>query len=89
MILKLASHFVDGLYSPVSLHRSKPKAIFGQKCYVLESLPGVSSRIAEALLSHFGSVRRIMTATEAELREVDGLGPRKVAALMSVLGHDS
>lgn len=85
--LKLASHFIDGLYSPVSLHKSKPKAVFDQQHYVLESLPGVSSKIAKALLVEFGSVRKVMSATETELRAVEGLGPRKVKALMSVLGE--
>ncbi|WP_138438024.1 hypothetical protein [Marinobacter shengliensis] len=38
-------------------------------------------------LAEFGSVRKVMSATETELRAVEGLGPRKVKALMSVLGE--
>lgn len=87
MIAKLASHFMDGLYTPVSLHKAKPKAIFEQQKYVLESLPGVSCKVAELLLETFGSVRKVMTATKAELLAVNGLGPKKVEALLKVLGE--
>lgn len=86
MIAKMASHFMDGLYQPVSLHKAKPKAIFEQKRYVLESLPGVSCKVAEVLLEHFGSVRAVMAASKEDLLKVNGLGPKKVTALLSVLG---
>lgn len=85
MIAKLASHFMDGLYTPVSLHKAKPKAMFEQKRYVLEALPGVSCKVAEALLEHFGSVRKVMLASKEELLAVNGLGPKKVAALVKLL----
>lgn len=87
MVAKLASHFVDGLYTPVSLHKAKPKAIFEQQRYVLEALPGVSCKVAETLLEHFGSVRKVMTASKKDLLAVNGLGPKKVEALLSVLGE--
>lgn len=86
MIAKLASHFVDGLYTPVSLHKAKPKAMFEQQRYVLEALPGVSCKVAETLLEHFGSVRKVMTASKKDLLAVNGLGPKKVEVLLSVLG---
>ncbi len=88
LILKLASHFVGGLYSPVTLHKSKPKVIWDQQRYALESLPGISTKVAELLLAEFGSVRKVMSASEDELLAIKGLGKRKVEALMSVLdGH--
>lgn len=85
MIAKLASHFVDGLYTPVSLHRAKPKAIFDQQRYLLESMPGVSTKVAELLLSTFGTVRKVMSASREELLAVKGLGQKKVDALLKVL----
>lgn len=88
VIAKLASHFLDGLFTPVSLHRAKPKAVFGQQKYVLESLPGVSSKTAELLLETFGSVRKVMSASYEELLAVHGLGKKKVDALIKVLGED-
>lgn len=86
MIAKLATHFMDGLYTPVSLHKAKPKAIFEQQKYALEALPGVSSKVAETLLEHFGSVRKVMSASKKDLLAVNGMGPKRVEALLSVLG---
>lgn len=86
VIAKLASHFKSGLFASVSLHKAKPKAIFEQKAYALESLPGVSSKTAEALLLAFGSVRAVMTASRTELLKVPGMGPKRVDALLAVLG---
>lgn len=87
VIAKLASHFVDGLYTPVSLHKAKPKAIFEQQRYLLEAMPGVSCKVAETLLDHFGSVRKVMAASREDFKAVKGLGPKKIDALMAVLGE--
>jgi ERCC4-type nuclease len=87
MVAKLATHFLDGLYTPVSLHKAKPKAIFEQQVYVLEALPGVSTKAAQLLLETFGSVRKVMAASKSELLAINGLGPKKVEALLKVLGE--
>lgn len=86
-IAKLASHFCHGLYSPVTMHKSKPKALWDQKKYVLESMPGVSSGIAEALLERFGSVRAVAMAEEHELASVKGVGPKRSREIIRVLGE--
>lgn len=65
--------------------KGRAKAMFEQSRYVLESLPGVSSKMAEILLAEFGSVRKVMSAGESELMSVKGLGRKKVEALMKVL----
>jgi len=85
MVAKLASHFVDGLFTPVARHKSKPKALWNQKLYVLESLPGVSSGIAESLLERFGSVRA--AAEERDLASVKGIGPKRSREIVRVLGE--
>lgn len=87
VIAKLASHFIDGLYTPVSMHRAKPKALWDQKRYVLESLPFISSGIAEALLGRFGSVRGVAKAEEHELASVKGMGPKRSREVIRVLGE--
>jgi len=48
---------------------------------VLRCLPGVSSVGARRLLEHFGSLRAVFSAGEPELREVEGFGPVRGAAL--------
>ncbi|KRW83643.1 ERCC4 domain-containing protein [Marinobacter sp. P4B1] len=86
-IAKLASHFVDGLFTPIARHKKKPKALLSQKLYVLESLPGVSSGIAEALLATFGSIRAMAQASEQELASVKGVGPKRSREIARVLGE--
>lgn len=87
VVAKLASHFIHGLFTPVSMHRVKPKALWDQKRYVLESLPGISSGIAEALLTRFGSVRAVAVAEEHELASVKGIGPKRSREVIRVLGE--
>lgn len=41
----------------------------------LESIPGLGPARIAALLRHFGSVKRLRTATEEEIAEVSGIGP--------------
>ena len=48
-----------------------------QKQFIVESLPGIGPRTAKQLLKHFGSVEKIFTANERELREVEGVGPKR------------
>ncbi|WP_342632793.1 ERCC4 domain-containing protein [Marinobacter alkaliphilus] len=86
-IAKLASHFVDGLFTPIARHKKKPKALVSQKLYVLESLPGISTGIAEALLERFGSIRAMAQASELELASVKGVGPKRSREIARVLGE--
>jgi len=44
--------------------------------------------LARDLLQHFGSVRRIVSATEHELRGVRGIGARKAREMIKVLNAD-
>lgn len=52
---------------------------------VVEMLPGCGRVTARDLLSYFGSVERIVTATEAELRQVRGIGAKRAAEIHAVL----
>ena len=42
---------------------------------VLAAVPGVGEERAGALLSHFGNLRSVFTATPDDLRDVEGVGP--------------
>ena len=53
--------------------------------FVVEGLPGVSAVLAKRLLEHFGTVERIMRASEEELRQVHGIGREKVKAIRKIL----
>lgn len=87
LIAKLSAHFIDGLYETPSFHRSKPKALFEQKRFVIEALPGVSTQIAEALLERFGSIQALANASEGELARVKGIGAKRSREIRRVLGE--
>ena len=59
----------------------KPKSIKNRQAYFLQGLPFVGPKLARALLQHFGSLERVVAASEMELRELEGLGKKKAAAI--------
>ena len=52
---------------------------------VIEMLPGCGMTMARELLQRFGSVQRIMEATEEELLGVRGIGVKKVTEILKVI----
>ena len=56
-----------------------------QQRFVVEGLPGVSAVLAKRLLEHFGTVERVMSASEKELQEVHGIGTEKAKEIRRVL----
>jgi ERCC4-type nuclease len=56
---------------------------------MLSAVPTISVRTARALLTHFGSLHAIASATEDHLRDVKGVGPARAAALVRALGRAS
>ncbi|MEM2878678.1 MAG: ERCC4 domain-containing protein [Candidatus Hadarchaeales archaeon] len=67
--------------------RAKPKADGIQKMqkFVVEGLPGISCVLAKRLLKHFGTVERIMRASQEELMKVPGIGKKKAHGIRVVL----
>lgn len=56
----------------ITFHRDKRSQFFTKS--ELTDIPGIGAITSEKLLSHFGSVKKIKTATEDELLAVVGLG---------------
>lgn len=52
----------------------RPKGKKARQLYVLQGLPGIGKKRAEALLEHFGGIEAIICADEDQLAEVDGIG---------------
>lgn len=53
---------------------------------IVSSLPGISTKLAKRLLEKFGSVEKVFTASETELKKVRGIGEitaRKIRRLLS------
>jgi DNA excision repair protein ERCC-4 len=69
---------------PIVVHR-KPRleSLWMQQLYVVQSLPGVGPRLAEKLLSYFGSIEAICRASVVELERV--LGESRARAVYRVL----
>jgi ERCC4-type nuclease len=55
---------------------------------IVEMLPGCGMAMARELLQHFGSVKRVVNAAEAELRSVQGIGAKKAAEMVRVLNAE-
>jgi excinuclease ABC subunit C len=55
----------------------------------LDGVPGLGEVRRKALLRHFGSVKRLCTATVEEITEVPGVGRRTAEAILAALGAAS
>ncbi|WP_297421225.1 DEAD/DEAH box helicase [Thermococcus sp.] len=67
--------------------RSEKKALTlsERQRLIVEGLPNVSATLAKRLLRHFGNVERVFTATEEELKEVEGIGEKKAREIRRVI----
>ena len=52
----------------------------------LDEVPGIGEKRKAQLLAHFGSVRRLMKASEDEIARVPGIGPEMATAIRARLG---
>lgn len=52
---------------------------------MLEDCPGLGEKKRRALLAHFGSLARLRNASEAQIRQVDGIGPKLAATIRTFL----
>ena len=59
----------------------KPKNTFKKQLYFLQGLPLVGPKIAIALLKQFGTIEKVISATEDELAGVDGIGKERAARI--------
>ncbi len=55
----------------------------------LDGIPGLGETRRKALLTRFGSVKRLAAATPEEIATVPGIGPRTAEAIVSALRGDS
>jgi Fanconi anemia group M protein len=67
----------------------RPKKLKSRQLYLLQGLPGIGPRIAKRLLDHFGSVIKVMNASAAELREVEGIGRLSAQGIRQVLDQEA
>jgi Fanconi anemia group M protein len=60
----------------------------GEREYVVASLPFVEAKMAKRLLSTFRSVQGVFCASEKELMEVEGIGPKKAKRIRELVGGE-
>lgn len=65
--------------------RKKAKSINHYQEYLVAGLPKINTQTARKLLKHFGSPEKIFAASESELRQVDGVGPKLARRIRLVL----
>lgn len=70
----------------IVIHK-KPKlsTIDEWQLYIVQSLPYVGPKTAYRLLSRFGSVEKVFTASAAELSRIEGIGESKARMIVRVL----
>jgi excinuclease ABC subunit C len=71
----------------ISYQRSKRAK--SMKAGALDSVPGLGETRKQALLKHFGSVKRLRSATVEQICEVQGIGRRTAEAVAAALSQAS
>lgn len=67
----------------------RPKRLKSRQLYILQGLPKVGPTIAKRLLSHFGCVANVMSASTEALAEVDDIGDASAAQIRDVLDRSA
>ena len=63
----------------------RPRRLLTRKLFLLQGLPGIGPKIAKRMLEHFGSVEKVITASEHEISCVEGIGRKKASLIREVV----
>lgn len=63
----------------------KAKSVPQQQLYLVSSIPGVGRKLAEKLLSKYGTPRRVMSLTAGELALTPGIGWKRAGKIKEML----
>ncbi|MBT4540601.1 DEAD/DEAH box helicase [Candidatus Woesearchaeota archaeon] len=66
----------------------KPASFKEQQEYLVSALPGVGPSLAKQLLKKFGSIKKIMGASEEKLKKVEMLGDKKAKQIRDIVGGE-
>ena len=70
----------------ITYHRSKKRRSVVES--QLDAIPGLGDVRRRALLRHFGSVKRLRSASAEQIADVRGIGPTLAASIVSALAAD-
>ena len=75
MIKRIAIREQSGEKTNIQIRTDKkPVSLWEQQLFIIESLPNIGPVNAKNLLEYFGSVSKVINASENELMEVEGIG---------------
>lgn len=81
ILYRMTKHATEGLGYIPPMRKGKVPAGAGQALFTIEGLNGCGPAAARSLLEHFKSVHAVINASVDELREVQGIGPKKAQAI--------
>ena len=86
MIKRIAIREQNGEKIPISIRTDKkPVTLMEQQLFIVESLPNIGPVNAKNLLKHFGSVEKVLNASEAQLQDVEGIGKKTAKDIRKVI----
>ena len=62
---------------PILRQGRKPKKLYKQQLFLLQSIPDVGATLAIRLLEKFKTIKKIINASEKRLQKVEGIGIEK------------
>lgn len=86
MIKRIAVREQNGERTPIQIRTDKkPVSLMEQQLFIVESLPNIGPVNAKNLLKHFGSVTKVLNASESQLQEVEGIGKKTAENIRKVI----
>lgn len=68
---------------------NKINDVFKHQVHILQGFPGIGADRAAQLINHFGSLKKIFSATEADLYKLQGIGPSTIKKMKMILEEES
>jgi ERCC4-type nuclease len=65
----------------------KLKTVPEHQEFLVSGLPNVNSKLSRRLLSHFGTAKRVFSASEERLMKVEGIGKKKARSIWCLLNE--
>jgi len=69
----------------VAKHKPRIYTLSHRQLIIVQSLPNIGPKRAESLLKKFGSVRKLLLASDKELLSIEGLGKKTVQEIRKLL----
>jgi len=66
----------------------KPKTPEDTQAFIVQALPDVGPALADAIMTMFGNLRTLFSATVADLTKVEGIGPKKAKKIAEVFDFE-